>query len=227
MGAETAFPEVKMRGKYVFSCFALLTHTGGCDVKKWFFLLALFMVAVPVAANEGLYLGAGLMVDHYPGPGPLYMAPGGNLKLGYDFGVFSIEGNVMEDSHDDKYYHLGAKSRGFQGVSRLSAMFVDVRIPVWEQSDRRKAYYAVVGAGKCVLSGHDYVTSEDAKYTGIGYNVGVGSERYISQHVAFNLAAIYRTVRFDKKESQGSTTTLSPKLSDDLLSIEIGFNYHF
>ena len=184
------------------------------------------LITVPAFANDGLYLGAGLLVNHYASLGPLYMVPGGNLKLGYDFDLFSIEGNVMQDTHDDKLCGYGGGSHGFSGTSTMDGASVDIRVPLIRFNHQRNLY-GLVGIGEYKLVGPDPTAKEEVTYTGLGYNVGIGSENYISKHVAFNLAAIYRTIRFDKKEIVGVTTTLSPKLSDDFLSVEIGFNYHF
>jgi opacity protein-like surface antigen len=184
------------------------------------------IIALPAAANDGLYVGTSLMVDHYPGLGLLYMVPGVDLKVGYDFRYFALEGNIMEDSHDDKLFHYGLGSRGFLGTSTYSAKYIDAKIPI-TPSNQPKYYYALVGIGSCSLNGHDTVTLVSSKYSGVVYDLGVGVEHYISQHVAFNLAAIYRFVRFNKVDSQGMTTTLSPQVSDDLISVEIGLNYHF
>ena len=195
-------------------------------MKKLLYFIAIMLIALPAAANDGLYVGTSLMVDHYPDLGLLYMVPGGDLKVGYDFNYFALEGNIMADSHDDKLFNYGKESRGFQGTSTFSAEYIDVKIPI-APSNQKKYYYALVGVGLCSLNGHDTVTLESAKYSGMVYDLGVGFERYLSPHVAFNLAAIYRTVRYYKDESQGITTTLSPHLSDDLITVEIGFNYHF
>ncbi len=183
---------------------------------------------MPALANDGLYLGAGLMVDHYSDLGPLYMVPGGNLKMGYNFGPFAVEGNIMEDTHGDKLCGYGDATRGFSGNSTLEGKSVDIRMPI-VHFRHQKEVYGLIGVGEYTLSGPDVTVNEGVKYSSLGYNLGIGFERYISQHVAFNLAAIYRTIRFDKREykSLGITETLSPELSDDLLSIEIGFNYHF
>jgi opacity protein-like surface antigen len=200
--------------------------SGGFGLKRLFYFLAIMLIALPAAASDGLYLGASLMVDHYPGLGLLYMVPAGDLKVGYDFSYFALEGNIMEDSHDDKLFHYGQGSRGVQGTSTFSAEYIDAKVPI-TPSNQQKYYYALVGIGLCSLKGHDTVTLESAKYSGIVYDLGVGVERYISRHIAFNLAAIYRIVRFDKMESQGITTALSPRSSDDLITVEIGLNYHF
>ena len=197
-------------------------------MKKLLIVFGFLLITLPAFANDGIYLGAGLLVDHYSDLGPLYMVPGGNLKLGYDFGHFALEANIMEDTHDDKLCGYGNGTRGFSGNSTFYGESVDVRIPIMTTS-HQKNIYGLVGVGKYTLDGPDIAVHERVKYTGIGYNLGIGFERYMGPHVAFNLAAIYRTVRFDKKEypSLGITTTLSPKLSDDLISVEIGFNYHF
>ena len=195
-------------------------------MKKLLVILGFLLITESAFANDGLYLGAGLMVDHYAALGPLYMVPGGNLKIGYDFGFIAIEGNIMQDTHGDKLFGYDAQTQGFSGNAKLDGKSVDIRIPL-TPSDRQKYVYGLFGVGEYTLVGPDPTIQERVKYSGLGFNLGLGFERYISQHVAFNLAAIYRTVRFDKKESLGITTTLSPKLSDDLLSVEIGFNYHF
>ena len=195
-------------------------------MKKLIVILGFLLITVPAFANDGLYLGAGLLVDHYSGLGPLYMVPGGNLKVGYDFGLFALEVNIMQDTHDDKLLGYGAGSTGFSGTSKFNGKSIDIRIPLTSTS-HGKNVYGLVGVGAYTLVGPDPTIHEEVNYSGIGYNLGLGFERYMSQHIAFNLAAIYHTIRFDKKESLGITTTLSPKLSDDLLSVEIGFNYHF
>lgn len=184
------------------------------------------IIALPAAAGNGLYVGTGLLVDHYAGLGPLYAVPAVNAKIGYNFGFAALECNFMEDTHDDKIFNYGPGSRGFRGTTRLDGKTIDVQVPL-ARLDQEKRVYGLFGVGEYSLIGHDPETVMGVKYSGLGYSTGIGVEQYLSLHVAFNLAVIYRTVRFDKKESQGTTTTLSPKLSDDLLSFEFGFNYHF
>ena len=55
----------------------------------------------------------------------------------------------------------------------------------------------------------------------------MGVEHYFNQNFAFNLAAVYRSIRYDKKESGGSTSDVAPKIIGDTLSVEAGLNYYF
>lgn len=200
--------------------FRIVRKEGGI-MKKIFFLTALSVVLMSgqAIANQGFYLGAGFVhnnpvgadVDH------LNSATGIALRLGYDFGPVSLESSLLGSTHDDE--RAGIKETEFGGIT------IDFKIPL-TPSDKRNQVYVLAGFGGYSLTYNDPVIGE-VKYGGGGMNLGVGTEHYFNKHLAFNLSAVYRSIKYDEREAQGATTEISPKIEGDTVAIEAGLNYHF
>jgi len=183
-------------------------------------LLGILLLAVPAGAKEGFYAGAGFMNNTMLNSdlNTLKSAVGLDVRVGYNFGSFSLEGNIMGSGHDEKRAGYGKVS--FTGLS------IDFRIPL-TAPEKPNQVYVLAGLGGYSLKGFDPVAAADVKYTGGGYNLGAGLEHYFNEHLAFDLAAVYRAIKYDAKEVRGDTTKLSPRITGDTLSVEAGLNYHF
>lgn len=144
-------------------------------------------------------------------------AVGLDIKIGYNFGSFALEGNLLGSTHIDPRPGFG--DADFGGLS------IDFRIP-FSPATQTNQVYVLVGLSGYSIKVRDPVAG-DVKYSGGGVNLGAGVEHYFNERLAFNLAAIYRSVKYEKKESQGTTITLSPKINGDVLSVEAGLNYYF
>ncbi len=191
-------------------------------MKKMFIgmLLGMLLLAVPAGAKQGFYAGGSLMNDTMLNSdlNTLDSGVGLDVRFGYNFGSFSLEGNIMGSGHDEKRAGYGKVS--FGGLS------IDFRIPLTAQ-DNPNQVYILAGLGGYSLKGFDPVAAADVKYTGGGYDLGAGLEHYFNEHLAFDLAAVYRAIKYDKKEVRGDTTKLDPRINGDMLSVEAGLNYHF
>ncbi len=182
-------------------------------------VLSYLLVASPAMAKEGFYLGAGLTRDQMLSSDLRSLDPavGLDIKVGYNFGSFALEGNILGSDHGD--------TRPGFGDADFSGLSIDFRIPLFQAAQENKVY-VVAGLAGYTLKEHDPALGE-VKYTGGGLDLGAGVEHYFNPNVAFNLAVIYRTINYDKKESQGTTVSLSPKINGDVLTVEVGLNYYF
>ncbi len=124
----------------------------------------------------------------------------------------------MGSGHDEKRAGYGKVS--FGGLS------LDFRIPLTAQENPNQIY-VLAGLGGYSLKGFDPVAGADVKYSGGGFDLGAGLEHYFNEHLAFDLAAVYRAIKYDKKEVRGDTTKLDPRINGDMLSVAVGLNYHF
>jgi opacity protein-like surface antigen len=180
----------------------------------------LLILAVPAAAKEGFYLGASFGHDKMLNSdfGSLNSAVGLNFKAGYDFGPLSLEGNIIGSKHDDR--------RPGYGDSKFGGLSIDFRVP-FLQPGQQNQLFVLAGVGAYSLSGYDPTANAEVKYTGGGFDLGAGVEHFFNEHLAFDLTAVYRAIKYGKQEAQGTTASLSPKLNGDVLSIQAGISYHF
>lgn len=182
-------------------------------------ILCAFLMSGPAIANEGLYLGAGFVHNNTLSSDVDYLkyAIGVALRIGYNFGPVSLETNLIGSTHDDERADI--EETEFGGIT------IDFKIPFTPQ-DKPNQVYILAGLGGYSLTYDDPAIGE-VKYNGSGMNLGVGTEHFFNKHLAFNLSAVYRAIKYEEREAQGATVTISPKLEGDTVSIETGLNYHF
>lgn len=185
-----------------------------------FFGACLLVSTITLAADKGVYLGAGLFYNKMLSHDLSYLdsAIGLDLKAGYNFGPVMLEGSLLGATHDDK--RPGYDDAKFGGLA------IDVKVP-FLKPDRLNQPYLLVGLAGYSLTEKDPATGSDVKLSGGGYNFGIGVEHRFNGHLALDLAAIYRGITYDKSETGGTTTKLTEKLSGDTRSVEVGLNYYF
>ena len=191
-------------------------------MKRALFIVALvsLVAAGTVQANEGIYAGAGFVYNRTQSSDIDFInsATGLDLKAGYNFGPVALEVNLIGSKHAGR--KVGYGDTNFGGMS------IDLRVP-FSQPGQPNQFYVLTGLGGYSLKGYDPTAASEVKYSGGGFDLGAGVEHFFNQHLAFNLAGIYRAIQYDKKEVQGNTVTLSPKINGDILSVEAGVVYYF
>ncbi len=182
-------------------------------------VLCSVLTAGAAAAKEGFYLGGGLVHNNPLSSDVDFMrsAIGLDLRLGYNFGPAALEINLIGSTHDD--------DRAGIRETRFGSFSIDARIP-FTSKERQNHVYVLVGFSGNSLQYTDPAIG-DVKYSGGGMELGLGTERFFNEHLAFNLAAVYRAIKYDEREAQGLKTEVKPRLDGDMMSIEAGLNYHF
>jgi opacity protein-like surface antigen len=186
-----------------------------------FFVGAILLACSAVmAAEKGVYLGAGLFYNKMLSHDFSYLdsAVGLDLRVGYNFGPVMLEGNLLGSTHDDG--RSGYDTASFGGLT------IDVKVP-FLKPDRLNQPYLLVGLAGYSLTEKDPTTGSDVKLSGGGYDFGLGVEHRFNEHLALNLAAIYRGIKYDKSETGGTTTKLPEKLNGNTRSVDVSLNYYF
>jgi hypothetical protein len=193
-------------------------------------VLAVSLFAFPVMAREavdtesgypeGLYIGAGGDYSFLLGSDVRrYWESGGgpNLKLGYSFGRFHMEGDWFTSSHKGKNIDTGrAADIDFTGYNlNFRESFLTPSYP--------NQIYVLAGLGYYMIESKN-VASES---TGWGFNLGMGLEHYFTQRLALNVGVIYRFIEYTKAKNDGVKTDLNPALDGDSLSVQGGLNFYF
>lgn len=172
-------------------------------------VLAVVLVAAPVMAKEGAYLGAGLYLNEIVGDDLDVFDPGIGLGLrfGYNFGSVALEGNFIRVDHSGD---PGVADGTFTNLSADFKIF-------FSQPDDSNQFYGLVGLGVYELD-----LDNGNNLEGNGFNLGGGMEHYFNEQVALNLSAIYRFITYDEVNG-----TSIPDLDGDALSLEAGVNFYF
>jgi opacity protein-like surface antigen len=172
-------------------------------------VLALALAASPVTAREGLYMGAGLVVNSLVGNDvDAYDAGTGlGLRLGYNFGQVALEGNLVASDHTT---NMGAEAT-FGGFS------LDLRVFLSQDQNPAQPYF-LVGLG-----GYSLEVNNWFDYAGGGFNLGMGMEYYLDTNLAFDVSGIYRFIGYDELNGW----PLPQELDGDTFTLAFGMNYHF
>jgi hypothetical protein len=194
----------------------------GEDMKKTI-IIAVFLIGLtagPAAAKDGWYLGASFVQNNMEGSGvnSLDAAVGLGIRGGYSFGPVALELSIFGSKHTD--------SRADYGDARFSGLSIDAKVPLFPTYETNKVY-VLIGFGGYGLKQYDPTLSAEATYSGGGFDFGAGVEHFFGEHLALNLAAIQRTIKYDKREAQGTKITLPKRLDGDVFTLEAGLNYYF
>lgn len=191
-------------------------------MKKTLIITVLLMglAAAPTAAKDGWYVGASFMRNDMQGSDvdSLDAAVGLGIKGGYNFGPVAVELSLFGSKHTD--------SRAGYGDARFSGFSIDAKVPLFPAYETNKVY-VLIGLGGYGLKQYDPILGADATYSGGGFDFGAGVEHFFGEHLALNLAAIQRTIKYDKREALGTKTTLPKRLDGDVFTLEAGLNYYF
>jgi len=71
------------------------------------------------------------------------------------------------------------------------------------------------------------VTQEDSRFTGLGFDLGLGLDFYVTPHWSIDLLALYRWNRFDHLEAGAFDDDLPSDLSGDGLVLGLGTSWTF
>ena len=186
--------------------------------------LATLIIAAPVMAREGTYLGVDLGYNNIVGTDswfdPVDNAVGLGLKFGYNFGTAALEGELIGSSHNDD--HPDFSDGDFRGLSANLRLFLS-------QPLDPNQVYLLVGVGAYSFEHTDFFLGQNYEFTGGGFNLGGGLEHFLNERTALNIAGIYRFIRYDDVEING--ISFDPSLIDgedgDVFSITVGFNFYF
>jgi opacity protein-like surface antigen len=173
--------------------------------------LALTLIATPVTAKEGFFIGASLIpsvdISGDAGRG-LDGGSGYAFRLGLGFGkYFSIEG-VLERMEMDV---TGGGKMDLDGIG------VNARLnfPLTTLDSAK-----VMSFEPYVLAGYgmyDAKSQGGSSNSGNGFRLGVGIEQYLFRELSVNLGYTSTSVTFDT----------NPKLDGTIRVIDIGLIYHF
>jgi hypothetical protein len=180
-------------------------------------LLAVLFSFTPAIAAEGPYLGAGAVYNDPVSSdiNDIKPAYGYDFKLGYNFGTFALEGNIIGSSHGDKL-------QGF-GTADFSGFSLDARIFASPFDDPNQFYF-LIGLGAYSIDQFN-PSYGDTTLDGSGFNFGAGLEHYFNDRISLNVGVLYRIIKYDEFDVGGRA--YSANIKGDTLSVETGLNFHF
>jgi hypothetical protein len=127
----------------------------------------------------------------------------------------ALEGDLMGSSHNDSDPAYGHAD--FGGFS-IEAKFFLMPLVVPNQ------IYLLAGLGSYSLWEYDPYLGVDTELSGYGWNAGVGLERYLTESMGFNAAAIYRFIRYDEFDAGGYSYSISHQ-NGDMVTVKAGVVY--
>lgn len=139
---------------------------------------------------------------------------GFNLGLGFGFTDYlSFYTGFISLSHtnDDKR-NIGSRQVGFDGFH------ADVRVKVNPYSKHQ--FYLEPGIGF-----YELVDQKSDGFTGRGYSLTAGFDRYLTRELSLSVSLMYRLTRFDLQFRGEDKTTLTEKVKADMLLLSATFIY--
>lgn len=206
-----------------------------------FSAVLVFGMTTAALAKEGFYLGAGLSYNTIGGDfdGESVLSQGSEvvvvpeidsaaglaLLVGYNFTPgFGIEASYYASKHDITW--MGASGEAAFGTLNLDLKFNFA-------ASQPTQPYVLVGIGSNVVivedGAFDLFTGEvdDATYTGVGFNAGIGVESYLSSNFSVRAGATYRFVEYDKAKGLDEEGDIEDPLKGSGLSAALMAAYHF
>ena len=174
-------------------------------------VLALTLIASPVVAKEGFFIGASLIpsVDISGDAGRNVDGGSGYaFRLGLGFSkYFSIEGVLERTSLDLK----GGGSADMDGIG-VNARLNFPLTTLDSANVMSFEPYVLAGYGM-----YDVKPQGGSSNSGNGFRLGIGIEQYLFRELSVNIGYTSTSVTFDT----------SPKLDGTIRVIDIGLIYHF
>jgi len=169
-------------------------------------VLALALIASPVMAKEGFYLGAYIPFNHISGDiNTLDNGAGLGARAGIGFNKYlSLEGSFFKTEHDMD----GGGTADFRGAT------VDLKLNLPLTGSKMEPY-ALIGIGGYRLEG------SGIDYKGGGGQFGVGLDMYVYPELSLNAGLTWRKITFD------SGTPGNVDIDADVRTFDIGITYHF
>jgi hypothetical protein len=180
--------------------------------------LAVLLCFTPAMAKDGPYVGIGLTyVDITSAADPFFdtvdSALGLELRLGYKFGPIAFEGNFIGSTHDDSF--PGSSHGDFTGVS------ADLRFFLFPEPNQ---LYLLIGVGGYQFKETNDGLGDTVKFSGPGFNLGIGFEHYFNPQVAVDVRGVYRFINYDE-DING--VTVATNVNGDTFTLGVALNYHF
>ena len=161
------------------------------------------LVATPVMAKEGLYLGLYIPFDSFTGDTKLDSGYGLGLRGGFGFGRYlSIEGTLFKSDVDVK---------GTNETSDFKGGTVDAKAH-FPLSGSHLEPYILLGIGWYEIENSDTIK-------GYGGQFGFGVDFYVFPELSFNLGFTRTSITFD----EGTPVDLDATVR----TFDVGLTYHF
>jgi len=180
-------------------------------------LLAVMLVASPVSAKEGFYLGGFIPFNKITGDSPdatsntyinsLDTGAGLGIRAGYGFNrYFAIEGSLFGSSHKS---NLGIVDQDFSGAT----LDAKVNFPLTGHSFEP---YLLLGVG------HYELGDSSGKFKGTGSQFGVGIDFYLMPELSLDTGLTWRRITFDSNDF-GVAADVNARVT----TFDVGLTYHF
>ena len=181
-------------------------------MKKLVLLVAalLLIIASPVMAKEGFYIGVYLPTTSLSGDaGSVDSGSGLGFRAGMGLNrYFAIEGTYEKTSHDSTFGTADLKGAAVNAKLNFPLTTLD------SQKIMSVEPYAKLGFGSYELS---YANTAIGKGSGTGVQYGIGVELYLFRELSINAGWTKTKVDLD----------FTTKASADIKTIDIGLMYHF
>jgi hypothetical protein len=169
--------------------------------------LAVTLIATPVVAKEGFYLGINMLFNDVSGEyfDSVNIDSGNGLGLRGGFGLnryLAIEAGIWKTKHD-------MKSGGNTADLKAGTLDLKINFPL---SGSHIEPYLLVGLGKYTLEQNGF--SEDGK----GGRFGIGMDIYLFPELSFNAGITRNNVTF---------THAGQDKDGKITSLDFGVTYHF
>ncbi|MBI5745738.1 MAG: outer membrane beta-barrel protein [Nitrospirae bacterium] len=213
----------------------------------WISIVVFFFITTTVSAKEGFYLGLGLPYNTIDGDfkgnsvlsghNDLIIIPdidgafGVGLLFGYvtHYGfapdqLFAIEGSFLLSVHD-------AEFQGQRGTVDYSLVNFDLKYLF--MTSKAIEPYLLIGISLADLTIENGAVSlttgkeGDALLTGVGLNLGIGLDYYLTKNISLGTGVIYRIISYDIAEGVEDKSGIKDGFSGSGLGIILSTAYHF
>lgn len=191
-------------------------------------------------ARQGFYLGAGVPYNtvggdfdgksFLVGPDDIIIQPeidggfGYGILAGYGFTpAWALELSYLASSHDAEFL-------GGSGDVKYSAFNIDLKYSLLTSQATQPYFRVGIGFPKLVVedgSASFLGQVGDAEYTGVGLNLGVGVDHYVTPHFSVGAGATYRIVEYDEAEGVVGSGKIDDNLDGDGFGLMLSAAYHF
>lgn len=205
--------------------------------------LVIWGISTSVFAKEGFYLGAGIPYNtiggdfkgdtFLVGPSDIIIQP--EIDGGFGFGIvagygfnneLSLELSYLVSSHDAEFI-------GESVDVKYSVFNIDLKYSFLTSQATQPYLLVGVGFPKLVVEDGSETRSflpfrvGDAEYTGVGWNLGVGVDHYVTPNVSIGAGATYRIVKYDEAEGVVGSGEIGDSLKGNGFGLMLGAAYHF
>ncbi|HUI68293.1 MAG TPA: porin family protein [Nitrospirota bacterium] len=185
-----------------------------------FSALAILLCFTPAMAKEGPYVGVGLTYVNITSAADSYFdtvdpALGLELRFGYNFGPMALEGNFIGSNHEDHY-------PGFSSGD-LTGWSIDLRLFLFPRPQPNQLYL-LMGVGGYTFKETYNVTGDQYRFSGPGFNFGMGFEYFLNEQVAIDVRGVYRFINYNLDINGFNVAT---NVNGDTFTLGLALNFHF